>query len=85
MNTKRKKREIILLSKRGRRINKQTRCYTCRKIKMPIWRYPDSTAGVVFICAACKPTIFNESFGEKRDALDYAVSGGHFESNRRKH
>ena len=22
---------------------------------------------------------------KKRDALDYAVSGGHFESNRRKH
>ena len=23
--------------------------------------------------------------GQKQDALDYAVSGGHFESNRRKH
>ena len=85
MNRKKKKREIILISRHGRRINKQTRCSACREIKMPVWRYPDSTAGVVFICAACKPTIFDESFEEKRDALDFAVSGGHFESNRRRH
>ena len=85
MNTKKKKREIILLSQRSRRINQETRCSACRAIKTPIWRYPDSTAGVVFICASCKPTIFDESFEEKRDALDFAVSGGHFESNRRRH
>ena len=75
---------IILISRRGRRIGREIKCSACHKIKAPVWRYSESTKGVVFICAACKPTIFDESFG-KKDALDFAQSGGHFESNRRRH
>ena len=75
---------ITLISQRGSRTSKPTRCSACDVVKTPTWKYSESTHGVVSICSSCKPDIFDRSFG-KKDALDFAQLGGNFESNRSKY
>jgi hypothetical protein len=76
-------KSVLLKSKRGTRVAGGVLCKQCRK-NAAVWRYEDSNYGVVFICGACKPKVLNRSFG-RRDALDSSISGGGFETNRRKH
>ncbi len=79
-----KNKEIILISRRGQKVDEYTKCSQCDKWKLQVWRYAESNQGEVHLCSACKPRIFDRSFG-KIDALDVAVSGGGFETNKRKH
>lgn len=75
---------LRLISKRGTRVTEPTACYECKKKRSPTWFYRESTKGSVHICGTCKSELFNRSFGAI-DALDRSVSGGVFESNRRRH
>ena len=81
---------IILFNSLSQRINKQTKCDACYKKKKPVWKR-NSTVGVVFICADCKPPISCKLFKKKKkkkkkkDAFFRVVLGGHFEGNRRRH
>ncbi|HDY85176.1 MAG TPA: hypothetical protein ENH74_05775 [Methylophaga sp.] len=81
---RKKKNKLMLISKRGTRIERKTECNLCHKEKSPVWHYTESSHGVVNICADCKPMLFDRSFG-KKDALEYAKTGGAFEGNRRRH
>lgn len=73
-----------LISRRGTRVESLQKCYVCKSEKGGTWRYAQSTKGEVHICLACKPRVFDKSFG-KIDALSRSVTGGGFETNRRKH
>lgn len=75
---------FLLISRRGTRVDTPQKCNACGKTKIPVWRYSQSTRGGVFICSSCKPRIFDRSFGRK-DALDFAIMGGGFETKRSKH
>ncbi len=75
---------LRLISRRGSRVEGPKDCSACNKSKSPVWRYSESSRGSVFICAACKPRLFDRSFGTK-DVMDYAITGGAFESSRRRH
>jgi hypothetical protein len=81
---KKKKPQLVLVSKRGMRIPSKTECSLCHKAKSPVWHYAKSSRGPVNICGDCKPRLFDRSFG-KKDALNYAETGGLYEGNRRKH
>lgn len=81
---KKKKAPLVLVSKRGMRINSKSECCLCHKEKSPVWHYANSSRGPVNICSDCKPRLFDRSFG-KKDALNYAQTGGQYEGNRRKH
>jgi DNA-directed RNA polymerase subunit M/transcription elongation factor TFIIS len=76
--------KIILISRRGTRIDTLTECDECGRLKQPVWRYADSNKGTVYICAACKPEVFTRSYGSI-DIMSIAESGGGIETNRRKH
>ena len=76
--------DIILISKKATRIDEAKMCNKCLAFTKGIWRYAESNIGEVYICSRCKQSVYSRSFGSK-DALDIAVQGGLFESNRRKH
>lgn len=81
--------KFILLSQtgqstRGTLINVPTECSECHKVMPLVWRYRWSTRGVVYLCSVCKGKVFDRSFRHK-DALDFAQTGGGFDSNRRRH
>ena len=81
-----KKKKIILVSRRGARVAGRHVCTNCVKIVDNPTRYAKSNRGAVVLCSICKAKIRNYSFPqEKRDALDYAITGGGFEGNRRRH
>ncbi len=81
-----KKTRIILISKRGTRIVGRYACTNCGKEVDNATRYVKSNRGVVVLCASCKAKIRCNSFPQKKiDALDYATTGGGFESNRRRY
>lgn len=73
------RRPLYLFCRRGSRINESIRCNVCQTVRCPVWRYSDSSRGVVYICSICKPGVLNKSF-VKLDAMDYALSGGAFGS-----
>jgi len=75
---------LILISKRGARVNERMPCDACKNHHNLLWRYSESTKGTVHICSVCKPKIINRSF-PKLDALNFAQTGGGFESKRSKH
>lgn len=83
---KKKKKGIRLISKRGMKVSGRHSCTNCNKIIDNPTRYAESNIGPVILCAPCKSKIRLRSFpSEKRDALDFATTGGGFEGNRRKH
>lgn len=84
-------RPILILSKtpsggnqRGTRIDSPIECAECHKIKRPVWRYNQSTLGIVCICSECWGIVRDRSYGPI-DALTSALPGGLFDGNRRKH
>ena len=83
-DTSARREPIILMSKRGTRINKLKSCDSCLSTEIVLWHYAESSRGEINICGRCKSGLFNRSFG-KKDALDIAFQGGAFESNRRHH
>lgn len=72
-----------LVSQRGTRIDAPCLCSVCNKTTSPTWHYRQSTKGPVNVCLLCKPALLDRSFG-KKDALDHAISGGGFETSRRR-
>lgn len=76
-------RSVILISRRGKRVDERRRCNECRDIRPLLWEYPESNCGSVLICSLCKSVVFDRSFGSI-DALDKALPGN-FESNPRRH
>lgn len=79
-----KKIKLMLISCRGKRIDKMEQCTNCGQVESPVWRYSESNRGVIIVCFRCKPGLLERSFGRK-DAMDNAIFGGGFEGNRRKH
>jgi len=75
---------LLLVSKRGVRINKRMSCDCCKTFRDLLWRYNESNKGVVHICIMCKPKLFDRSFN-KVDVLNFANTGGGFETKRSKH
>lgn len=74
---------LRLISQRGTRIHVPCMCNICNKTTSPTWHYKESTKGSVNVCLLCRPALLDKSFG-KLDALDHAVSGGGFETSRRR-
>ncbi|EWS96842.1 hypothetical protein BG00_17145 [Pseudoalteromonas sp. SCSIO_11900] len=75
---------LLLISKRGVRVNERMSCDSCKVYRDLLWRYNESNKGVVHICTLCKPKLFDRSFN-KLDALNFAKSGGGFETKRSKY
>lgn len=78
------KPKLILISRRGKRVDERIECSNCGKLENSVWLYLQSNQGKVSICNECKPSVLDTSFGRK-DAMDYAILGGAFESDRRRH
>ena len=74
----------IVPSKRRTQHTAPEFCDQCEEFRQNVWRYDASNRGAVYICGQCVPVVMDRSFGGI-DALDRAVSGGHFEGNRRRH
>lgn len=74
---------VVLISRRGKRIEGGGCCSECHAWVHMVWRYTKSNRGVVDLCAYCKAIVFDRSFGAC-DALNSAVTS-QFESNPRKH
>nr|WP_314622662.1 hypothetical protein [uncultured Noviherbaspirillum sp.] len=75
---------LILISRRGSRIEGTRICDGCKKSSSETWRYTESSRGAVHLCLKCKQRYGDKSFVKKTDALDYCKFGGGFESNRRR-
>ena len=85
-----KKKPIILYSKRSSKIDDNHICSQCDVKNRPIYKYAQSNYGEVFLCSYCKIKVFNRSFkpaGAEGENLigKLVLSGGAWESNRRKH
>lgn len=81
---------IILISKKGNRLDGEHQCDECKMVRKPVYRYSESNVGPVVICNECKIKVFNRSFepaGPKGEDLigNRIKSGGGWETNRRKH
>ncbi|MCX6081375.1 MAG: hypothetical protein NTW32_17730 [Chloroflexi bacterium] len=59
------KSDITLISRAGSRVG-PGRCAECGLDHKALWRYAESSQGLVDICSQCKPKIFERSF-EKAD------------------
>jgi hypothetical protein len=75
---------LILISRRGSRVEGTRICDGCKKPSPETWRYTESSRGTVHLCSKCKQRNYEKSFVKKTDALDYCTFGGGFESNRRR-
>ena len=69
----------------GIRVDRKETCSFCKKAKNPVWRFsiPKGISG--YICESCRSPDQVKKKKKRIDALDRAVSGGGFETNRRKH
>lgn len=76
-------RPLVLHSKKGTRVSGHGHCGNCHAAATVLWKYAESTRGIVHLCSRCQPAVFSRSHGG-RDAMSRAVSSS-FESNRRKH
>jgi len=84
-NSNRGLSELTLISKRGTRLTKTTKCDECLTTHGTVWHYSHSSQGPVNLCARCKEIAQSRSAANSIDALDLAHTGGSFEGNRRKH
>jgi len=71
--------EIMLKSKRGKRVDRQG-CSRCG-LFANCWRYNESSHGVVCLCEKCRAFALEFSFG-KTDVLNSAVRVGKFDGNK---
>lgn len=71
----------------GIRVDRRETCSFCKKPKNPVWRFSIPKGDSGYICESCRsPSQIRKQKKPKRiDALDRAVSGGGFETNRRRH
>lgn len=76
--------KIYLFSKINQKLYGAKICSRCNTTQTVVWRYLDSSIGAAYLCSTCKKDTYNLSF-DKKDALDFAILGGGFETNRRKH
>jgi len=76
-------RPIILFSKRSTRVLGSGHCSKCHSRVSLLWKYGESTRGIVYLCSRCQPATYSRSHGG-RDALNGALRSS-FESKRRKH
>ena len=74
---------VVLISKRGMRIESGGCCSECHGRADVVWRYAKSNRGVVYLCRLCKPIVFDRSF-EGVDAMNRALISP-FETSRRRH
>jgi hypothetical protein len=72
-----------LISKKGSPVREHGVCYACTLFG-GVRRYEARIVGQVLLCLDCGEKARDETFG-RPDALDRAVSGGGFETNRRRH
>ena len=71
----------------GIRIDRKETCSFCKKAKIPVWLYSIPKGDSGYICESCRSLDPVEKRKKPKhiDALDRAVSGGGFETNRRRH
>jgi uncharacterized protein YbaR (Trm112 family) len=67
--TKKPRTKVFLNSRRGTRIEGPVMCEDCKMMRPAVWRYAESSHGVIQLCGVCKIKAFDRSFG-KIDALD---------------
>lgn len=79
-----KRRPLHLVSRRGKRFEGLSRCDECLRLHPEIWKYKQSSRGEVGLCGRCKGIVLDRSFG-RVDAMSRALTGGGFETNRRRH
>jgi len=84
VDSKKEAKGIILTSQRGTRVDEERLCDRCFKEHEVLWRYAESTQGTVHLCGVCKIKVYERSFGSV-DALNMSVSGGGFETSKRRH
>src|SRR6266567_4281517 len=59
---------LLLVSKRGVRLEALRKCDECRVHASVTWRYGSRNHGTVYLCSTCKPLVFDRSHGSA-DAL----------------
>ena len=62
-------KKLVLVSRRGRRLDESHCCAECGHAEKPLWVYKESNLGEALVCRFCKPKVFDRSFG-RIDALD---------------
>ena len=75
---------LVEIEGRAERIDIHGQCLRCCGSSRPIWYYSKSTVGAIFVCSPCHDQLLSGSTG-REDALDHTVSGGAFDTNRRRH
>jgi len=84
MANKQPKPKLILVSKRGTKVDAWMHCDDCGYRYDLLWSYAKSNRGPVLLCGVCKGLAFNRSFrGKKVDAMYRAVQGGRCDGNRK--
>lgn len=72
----------------GIRIDRKEVCSFCKERQNPVWIFSISKNDSGYICGSCRsldPCKKKKKMPKRIDALDRAVSGGGFETNRRRH
>ncbi|WP_417536591.1 hypothetical protein [Methylophaga sp.] len=80
---KKKKGPSIDLEKPARKLKGAVQCEQCRKTRYETWKYSKTDGTFKTLCRYCRQALLDQKHG-KKDALDRAVSGGAYGSNRRK-
>jgi hypothetical protein len=75
--------QIAITTRHATRLAGPAECADCRGILKVGWQY-QTNSGPVILCGLCRDRALDRAFGH-HDALDVAVSGGRFDSNRRRH
>ena len=79
-----RKWRLVEIEGRAERIDVYGQCLRCCGSSRPIWYYSKSTVGAILVCSPCHDQLLSGST-DREDALDRAVSGGAFDTNRRRH
>lgn len=72
-----------LASKRSMAVNRPNYCYACTAFG-DVRQYETRSVGKVVMCTRCGDNARDATFG-RREPLDFAFLGGHFEGSRRRH
>ncbi|MGL1103432.1 hypothetical protein ACSTLM_04485 [Vibrio parahaemolyticus] len=67
---------LLLKVKRGKKILEPHYCAQCKTFEKSLWRYQNSNYGVVFLCAICKTTAFERTYGHA-DAMPLKLDHAH--------
>lgn len=83
-SNRKKIKYIQLENKECQKITGLKLCDSCGVETKITWKYISALGLNVHICKKCRPILLEYSF-EKKDALDFAVYGGKFDGNKRRH